>query len=199
MSTDFNNTRRDAIKGIGVGALLLTTAPNQIIDIVNSAYGEGLLHKQEAKAYWGTEKLKEKFLPPGIRLCRDKALKYAYQHYKNINYNDLDRRKFLSRMGYINHTINDSYQIDKNTPFIEPAFWFMVRASRIHYEELPKNYTTELKEKNPALYYFKEGFSNYFARWIIGGYFQSNIIEDNFMRSIIIAANRPESDLEKYK
>lgn len=208
MTTDFDGEqRRDAMKNIGIGALLLTTAPNQIIDIVNKVYKNEVLHKQEAQAYWKEreEELDERSLPPGIRSCRDEAIKWAFQSYRKINDNDDDKEIFLARMGYIGHIMRYAHQIRNDTPFIEPAFWFMVEGAQI-YKGLSEKYTSQLKEKNPALYYFRLGILDYFFKWTgnrenILGYdkYGYDKVADRFTTSIIVAANRPESDLKKYK
>ena len=153
------------------------------------------LYPQDAQAEDFWDKF-AKTVPPGIANCRDKEILRSYYYAKDPNAYYLGDQQFTYQR-LLNETYGDLKRIDPDTPYIEPAFWFMSDKLNIFPKE--EIYEIELKKKNLALYYFAKGITRYFTNYIrnYGGY-KNKEIESAFLNSIFIAAGKYDPNM-KYK
>ncbi len=185
-----NKSRRNFLKGLGIGSVLLTTAPNELISVINNYFDTNLVKSGELEA-------RSIEYPPGIANCRDPAVKMAYyyyvrfgkRNYANRFYTGFELAQSLLRDRNIGDTHYSSFAaIRPDTPFIEPAYWFVCAKINIgpDWSIYPR-----LKKENPALYWFNEGIADYFQQWILHKGYTSlkKIIETDFLKSIFYAAN----------
>jgi len=147
--------------------------------------------KSEAfETFW--DKFKET-VPPGIANCRDIEILKSYYYMQHPNQYYLGDQRFTYKkllFGIYSHL----RRIDNDTPYIEPAFWFMANKLRIYPKE--EIYDKYLKEKNLSLYYFSKGITMYFTKWIRGRTwaYKNEDIETAFLNSIYIAAEKYPKD-----
>jgi len=100
-------------------------------------------------------------------------------------------------------TLTSYVTVHRETPYFEPIYYLMAQKLG----EEPTNHRQidgdRLSRDNPALAYFSDGIRNYFNRWeprASRKYWHEveNNVEDYFMKSLVVAAQRPVSDAEAY-
>jgi len=188
--------RRDFINK----ALKLTAAgmvANPLTTLLNDIFGLKLQNSMNLFASNGFE------YPPGIANCRDSAVKDAY--YYLVKYGDNRANRFYTGFQMAQTILrdrmigNDHYmtarEIRTNTPLIEPAYWFMCAKTDIYPKDEIYN---KLEEKNPALYWFRDGINSYFLRWVENDRDNklTKDIEIDFLKSIFFAANYNTNEVE---
>ena len=170
--------RRGALKTI-VATTLLTTATNPLMELLNTAFGKKVLVSSEAKADDDVE------YPPGITVCRDKALKEAYYVLKTDQDYRVDKGKIIKGIIDREETHYCGIIVNANTPYIEPAYWFVCRM----YGWCPARERNKLKEENLPLYYLSEGIDDYFIE-AVGGYtdyYYAGTFKDRAINNCLIA------------
>ena len=191
LNKNFDPSKRKFLKSIGLGAVLLTTAPNIIIDLINKIYGKQILPESEAYADYNYNNI-----PPGIETCRDKHIKQAYVLARNPTsyYKGVEQIRIFEGIMKISNSMylpNSFGIINDNTPYIEPAYWFLC-AMR---DDFPNRIYNKLEKKNKILEEFATGIGNYFAEWVYPnkGYYGMKT-EEHLLKSIFAAAGY---DMEK--
>jgi len=120
----FNQKRRSALKTIAA-TTLLTTASNPLIELLNATFGKTLLQPSVAKADFNYNNI-----PPGIATCRDKEIEQAYvlgrdptSYYKEVE--QIRIFEGIMRISDTRYLPNDFGVVKPDTPYIEPAYWFL--------------------------------------------------------------------------
>ena len=190
---EFVANRRDFIANI----FKLSTASlmiNPFADMLNKTFNKKILHTNDLKADENIE------YPPGIINCRDPAIKTAYR-LSCMDQGDYVY-KYSKEIGAIlagvlalkKSWVPDFGRILLDTPFKEPAYWYI--CAKIDDYPHGKYKDKILEKKNEPIFYFKNGIAEYFEYWIRNEDFNKRYIEENFLSAIFTAAGK---DANEYK
>jgi hypothetical protein len=149
--------------------------------------------------------MKDSELPPGIANCRDTAVIMAYKYWErdgveqtdNGIYRHKDIAKAILKIDKNRGMMPVPTYIKDDTPFVEPAYWF-VRA-KINDSYNSEISVQDLKKKGyDAMAYFSTATSRYFDMWVRREQNYRESIEENYLKAIFIAAGRNENDVKGY-
>ena len=141
----------------------------------------------------------ERGLPVGMVYCGDPGILDIWALYKSGNQNSMSTARGMAGNG---RGMVTGVAFDELSPYMEPAFYVMKTQVGVPANLVPRD--EELRNVNPALAHFRSGLGDFYTRWLSNTrsrYDRSSFergAKNHFMKSILICAGRPASDLEGY-